>query len=269
MSEFMCESSIDYSTIQGETVLPFIISLDEEKSNLYPSEGEYQTFCYDILGTGRDSSRYKDLSHFLFGVCNRMTQSDIATITVVIDDEPQTINWGKNVEFKNSEKPDMPTGCVGLKFDFPLDKVSGEMEVCIALYKTYEVGPMNVCLFGGNYTATGLKICGPSCGVTPKDSCNHVFHQTETVSVPVEVTPYAVTGTTRVTCCGNPVIRTGAQSVITQCPLCKEACTFSISQNISIEIPISFGADVAIGDAIIQCGTVSESENDCGCNCGN
>lgn len=57
------------------------------------------------------------------------------------------------------------------------------MQVCITLAKKYPVGPVNVCVYGGNVTATGLAICGPVCGDLP--SCESTFYQTETVCVPV------------------------------------------------------------------------------------
>ena len=251
-----CNLQIDYSRVSGKKILPFLISLNLEESILTPTETEYQKLCYDITGIGDDKSQYADLSHLLFGICPSIREEDIVDLTVSINDDPQTILWGENVEIKTSEHPDPPTGCIGLKLDFPLNKISGHMKVCISLRTAYPVGPVNVCLFGGNTTATGLSICGPSCG--PTESCESVFYQKESICVPVTVTPYATPGTATATCCGTPVIRPGAT-----CEHKQTSCTFTITQNLCIEIPISFGAAIETGTASVQCGTVSEEPCDC------
>lgn len=252
----ICLDQVDYSAVLGEKILPFIVSLNLEKSVLYPEEGAYQKFCYDIKGVGADTSRYADLSHFLLGICSDIAQEEIAEITVSINEDPQTVIWGENVEIKTEENPDHPTGCVGLKFDFPLNKQIGFMEVCISLRTVYPVGPVNVCLYGGGTTAAGLEICGPSCG--GNESCESVFYQEETVCVPVKVTPYAKAGTATARCCGEPIVRTGSR-----CQESQTSCSFTITQKLCVEIPISFGAAIETGAASIQCGEVSEEECDC------
>lgn len=252
----ICNQQVDYSTIPGDRILPFVFSLNMDDSILYPSEGEYQRFCYDIIGVGQDTSQYADLSHFLFGICNTITQDDIIKITVSINGDSKKVIWGNNIEIKTAEKPDNPTGCIGLKFDFPLDKSSGVMKVCISLRTPYNIGPMNVCLYGGRTTATGLNICGPVCG--RDESCESVFYQKETICVPVKVTPFAKPGTAKATCCGEPVVKSG-----TQCSGNQISCSFMITQSLCIEIPISFGAVIETGTAVVQCGTVSETECDC------
>lgn len=251
-----CSYQADYSQVMGDRVLPFVFTLDLEKSILFPEEGQKQKFCYDIEGVGQDSSEYADLSHFLLRICGSIVQSDIAEISVVIDGKEQTVVWGENVEIKTPEKPDNPTGCAGLKFDFPLDKVDGHMQACITMAQTYTVGPVNVCVFGGNTTATGLTICGPACGGI--EPCESVFYQKETVCVPVTVTPFANPGTAKATCCGEAVVTTGGQ-----CSGSRKSCSFTITQSLCIEIPISFGAVIETGDAVVQCGGVSEEPCDC------
>lgn len=252
----VCNYQVDYSVIPGDRILPFIFSLNMNDSILYPSEGEYQKFCYDIIAVGQDTSQYADLSHFLLGICDTITQNDIVEITVSINGKPQTVVWGDNVEIKTEEKPDNPTKCSGLKFDFPLDKQMGVMQVCLSLRMPYRIGPVNVCLYGGRATATGLAICGPACnGMNP---CDSVFYQKETVCVPVKVTPYAKPGTAKATCCGDPIVKTGSP-----CSGNPTSCSFTITQNLCVEIPISFGAVVETGTATVQCGVVSETECDC------
>lgn len=255
-TKVMCVNSIDYSQVEGNRILPFRFTLNLEESVLYPNAGEKQKFCYEIEGVGQDNSRFADLSHFLFGICETITREDIADITVVVDGEQKMVIWGENVEIKTSEHPDNPTGCVGLKFDFPLDKVDGVMQVCITLNHNFAVGAMNVCVFGGNTTATGLMICGPVCG--GEMPCETTFFQNETVCVPVTVTPFATPGMAKANCCGKPMVNPG-----NQCQGNQTSCSFTIKQRLCIEIPISFGAVIETGKAVVQCGEVSEMPCDC------
>ncbi|MDY5649189.1 MAG: hypothetical protein SPF84_10565 [Lachnospiraceae bacterium] len=252
----VCSNVVDYSSVSGSRILPFRFMLDEETSILSPAAGEYQRFCYDVEGVGQDTSQYADLSHFLLGICPQITREDIREVTVVIDGMPQQVVWGENVEIKTEEKPDPPTGCAGLKINFPLDKVDGEMQVCITMQRPYAVGKANVCVFGGNVTATGLSICGPVCG--EEEACSSVFYQTETVCVPVRVTPVATPGDAKARCCGSPEVRTE-----TGCSGGSPSCMFTIKQKLCIEIPISFGAVIETGQATVQCGGVSEEGCDC------
>ena len=123
------------------------------------------------------------------------------------------------------------------------------MQVCFSLVRPYAVGPVNLCLFGGGQTTSGLTICGPSCGST--ESCESTFYQKETVCVPVTVSPFAHPGTARTICCGDPVIHTDPQ-----CPGSKTSCTFTVTQSLCIQIPIAFGA-------VIETGEASETPCDC------
>lgn len=252
----VCSNVVDYSKSSGERILPFIFTLNTEKSILVPGSGENQRFCYDVEGVGEDKPKFADLSHFLLGICKDIKEEDLLSVTVVIDGVEQKVEIGENVEIKTEEKPDPPTGCVGLKFDFGLDKVDGEMEVCFTLARTFAVGPVNVCVFGGNVTDTGLLICGPVCGEEP--ACDTVFFQKENVCVPVTVTPFATPGEITVTCCSRPVVRPGSM-----CSKGEKSCTFTVTQQLCIEVPISFGADVKTGEATVQCGEVTETPCDC------
>lgn len=252
----MCVNSVDYSQVEGDRILPFQFTLNLEDSVLYPTAGEKQKFCYDVEGVGEDTAKFADLSHFLLGICSNITREDIASVTVVIDGVPQDVVFGENVEIKTAEHPDNPTGCIGLKFDFPLDKVDGTMQVCFTLNRVFAIGPVNVCVFGGNTTATGLSICGPACnGEVP---CESTFFQNETVCVPVTVTPFATPGTAKATCCGSPVIDPDGR-----CTGTRKSCSFTITQRLCIEIPIAFGAVIETGSAVVQCGDVTETPCDC------
>lgn len=252
-----CDYKADYSSYPGYEILPFVFTLNKEESVLYPRQGEHQKFCYDIVSVGKDSSKYKDLSSFILGICDQIRQRDIAEVKVIKDGIAQKVVWGQNIDIKTPQQPDVPTGCCGLKFKFSLKKRLGKMKVCISLHRPYRIGPVNVCLAGDDAVATGLSICGPVCGGGDA-SCDYLFEQLETVSMPVKVEPFAEQGMPTVVCCGNPVIRPD-----TCCCACSNKCSFTISQQVCVRIPISFGATVETGPAAIQCGTVFPAE----CNC--
>lgn len=253
-----CSKTADYSQVMGNPILPFLFTLNEADSVLNPAEGQNQKFCYDVEGVGQNTSKYADLSHFLLGICKDIAREDIVSVTVVIDGVSKEVIWGENVEIKTEEHPDPTTGCVGIKFDFPLNKVTGEMQVCITLAKTYAVGPVTVCVKGGTTFANNLTICGPVCGGVP--SCESTFFQKETVCVPVTVTPFANSKNATARCCGNPVV-----TKQDACPKGEKACTFTVTQPLCIEISIEFGADIDTGTASVVCGEVSET----GCDCSN
>ncbi len=245
-----CNLKIDYSAVQGERILPFQISLNLVDSTLSPSVGENQRFCYDIAAVGEDVPLYADLSHMVFGICDLIPAEEIANISVVINDLPQEVVFGEggNVELRTAQKPDPPTGCAGLKFDFPLDKVNGVMHICFELTVAREVAAIDVCLFGGNTTAEGLKICGPGCE-KQGGGCPVMGYQCSTVCVPVTVTPYAHVGTPITSCCGEPVVAKGDI-----CPRNGGVCRFTISQQICVAVPVEFGAQAVAGTPIVMCG---------------
>ena len=133
-----CSGTADYSKVTGDRILPFLFVLNEADSVLNPVED--------------------DLSHFVLGICKDISSENIAAISVIINGVTQDVVLGENVEILTEENPDPTTECAGIKFDFPLDKVEGEMQVCITFTQTYPVGPVNVCVFGGNTVATGLTM---------------------------------------------------------------------------------------------------------------
>lgn len=255
--KIVCSNTVDYSDTPGDRILPFVFTLNTEDSILNPEEGQFQTFCYDVDGVGEDTSEFADLSHFVLGICPELTQEDFVSVTVVIDGVEQEVVWGENVEIKTAENPDPPTGCVGLKIDFPLDKVDGMMQVCFALAEERAIGPVNVCVFGGNVTVTGQSICGPVCEA-PDEGCTSTFYQEATVCVPVRVRPFATAGDATATCCGTPVVSSDGS-----CSGSRNGCGFTVTQRLCIEIPITFGADVETGAALTQCGGVTTT----GCSC--
>ena len=162
-----CNLEIDYSLVAADKILPFQISLNLTDSILEPAPNQNQKFCYDIIGVGQDNSDFADLSHSVFSICDEIPKEQIANVTVVIDGVPQEVIFepGGNVELKTPLNPDPPTGCAGLKFDFPLDKVIGTMQLCFELTITRAIDGIEVCLFGAGETVKGLYICGPNCDI--------------------------------------------------------------------------------------------------------
>lgn len=253
----MCNFEIDYSTVIGDRILPFVITLDLANSVLSPAAGQNQKFCYDVEAVGADNSRFADLSHLVLGICDQIPEDQIKNITVIINGVEQDVEFGEggNVELKTPEHPDPPTGCTGLKFDFPLNKVTGTMKFCFELTVPRVVGGIDLCLFGGGVTAQGLEICGPTC--EQQGSCPVVGYQRSTVCVPVTVTPFATVGTPVATCCGDPIVTAGDT-----CVRGKSTCSFTIRQQLCVAVPVQFGARAEAGMPTVTCNEVS-SDNIC------
>ncbi|WP_326908589.1 hypothetical protein [Sedimentibacter sp. MB31-C6] len=234
-----CENIADYT----ETSIPVTVELDLVNSILTPGPGEFQRFCYIVTQVEEPIA----LSHWLLGICPDITEEDLGEVTVFINNVEQDVVIGENVQIRTEENPDPPTGCVGLKFDFALEEENDVMTVCFELTTTYQIGPNNVCLSGGGETETGLNVCGPVCGTV--ELCETTVFQTIGTCVPVTVTPFAEVGDIDVTCLGDatvsntPCIDTGVTS-----------CTFYVSQNLCVEVPVSFGALGEPGETIVTCG---------------
>lgn len=81
-------------------------------------------------------------------------------------------------------------------------------------------------------------------------TCSAVGYQSVGVCVPVTVTPFAHAEPTKTTCCGVPIVTPGE----TVCSGKKnDVCTFTISQSICVEVPVSFGASAKVGDTYVDC----------------
>lgn len=243
-----CSTFINYADVPGERILPFTITLDLERSILQPDAGENQRFCYRIDGIGQNIPSQADLSHILFGICHEIPITQLANITVTRNGSAETVIIGQNVELKTEAKPDPPTGCAGLKFDFGLNKQNGTMLVCFELLTPYPVADIAVCLYGGGVTANSLTICGPAC--QQETQCPATTEQELSVCVPVTVTPYAVVGTTVTRCVGTPIVRPG----VSVCPgVVNGSCQFTISQRLSVSVPVRFGARAVPGEHSVEC----------------
>lgn len=238
----ICNEMINYGTVMvNGRIAPFIIS-----STITILPNGNQQFCYTLTATGEDTNDFVDLSHFVFSICPNIMEDDLLNVTVVINGMMQTIG-PDDVEVFTPPAVDPPTGCPGLKFDFPLDKTPpNTMTVCFELANPVEVGPVEVCLFGGNITFSGLSICGPVCGEV--EICETTVFQTLDVCVPITITPETIVGPIDVRCCGPAMVS------LTPCPMEGEPnCVFFVRQRLCAEVPIRFSAIGDDGDPVVTC----------------
>lgn len=93
-------------------------------------------------------------------------------------------------------------------------------------------------------------------------NCPAIGYQATTVCVPVTVIPYAKAGATVTKCCGNATVISGKQV----CSGVKNGiCSFTMSQNLCIAVPVDFGANAMVGEAYIDCKGASAEDicSDC------
>lgn len=263
-----CNLKVDYSTVTVGRILPFQFELDVLASNLEPSPGENQRFCYKVTGVGADNSTFADLSHFVFGICEGIREDQLKNVSVIIDGVPQTIVIGDNVEIFNPPATDPPTGCSGLKFDFGLDKVDGKMTLCFELNKVYPIGSTEICVFGAGQTKRGLNICGPICNGEPvEETCPATAYVPISVCSPVTVTPFTNVLPTTTFCCGPPRVTNGT----TPCGGVENgSVNFTITQDICVKVPIEIGAISEVGNPFINAGDATPEDicTDCGVTSG-
>ena len=94
-------------------------------------------------------------------------------------------------------------------------------------------------------------------------TCPAIGYQSASICVPVTVTPFAKAGTTITKCCGNAVVTPGK----VPCEGIKNgACSFTISQDICVAVPVEFGAVATVGETFVNCNDAS-SDDIC-TNCG-
>ena len=88
-------------------------------------------------------------------------------------------------------------------------------------------------------------------------TCPSVGYQSASICVPVTVTPFAQAGATLTKCCGAATVTPG----ITPCSGLKNgACSFTISQDICVAVPVEFGAVATVGDTFVSCNGASEMD---------
>ncbi|MEL7646498.1 MAG: hypothetical protein AAGU76_00310 [Sedimentibacter sp.] len=239
-----CVNTADYT----DTSIPVTIELI---SITPPGPDQLQTFCYTVTQVEEPTA----LSHWVLGICPTLTEEDLGEVTVTINGEEQNVVIGDNVEIFNPPATDPGGACSGIKFDFGLEEAGDTMTVCFELLTPQQVGPNLVCVTGGGQTLSSEFICGPVCA--EGEQCETTVFQTMEVCVPVTVTPFADTGTVDVTCCGEATVSAEP------CPAGEPSCTFYVTQNICVEVPVFFRATGNAGTATATCGDLSTEGCDC------
>lgn len=80
--------------------------------------------------------------------------------------------------------------------------------------------------------------------------CPAVGYQHVSVSVPVAVIPYAKVDRIKIHCGDSVAVKQGE----THCKGKKDGiCCLTLSQTFCVEIPVSFGAAVEMGDTFVEC----------------
>lgn len=88
-------------------------------------------------------------------------------------------------------------------------------------------------------------------------TCPAIGYQSASMCVPVTITPYAQTGATITKCCGNPVVTPGRISCTGER---NGNCSFTISQDICVAVPVAFGAVASVGDTFVTCNGASSDD---------
>ena len=74
-------------------------------------------------------------------------------------------------------------------------------------------------------------------------TCEKIVHQKSKVSLPISIEPFVVSGKIKARCCGNPRISIE----------CRDNCSYVITQEICIDIPLKFGVSAELKDKFIEC----------------
>lgn len=84
---------------------------------------------------------------------------------------------------------------------------------------------------------------------TPAE-CPALVHETVCVQAQVTINPLVTVGTIESICVGGPVIGTCPGT-----PSLTNSCTFTVSQNICVQVPLTFSATATAEPTGIVCGT--------------
>jgi hypothetical protein len=81
----------------------------------------------------------------------------------------------------------------------------------------------------------------PDCG---GEVCKRVITQKADVSVPISISPTASVGQIQTECLGEPQIKKSQ---------CKDTCVITVTQTISVKIPISYKVETKLGEKEVTC----------------
>lgn len=255
-----CNLLADYSQVDSDPILPFLITLNLTDSRLTPGAGQNQRFCYDVTGIGLPGGDYADLTRIVLGICEDIAAEDITSIAVAINGAPQEVEFGPegNVRLFTADDPEPESGASGLAFYFPLPREDSQMQLCFELSEPYPIGAMGLALSGGGLTLDSLDICGPVCS-QPEEPVT-AYYSAE-ICAPVSVTPFAMAGEPLVTPCGEPEISLGQN-----CGRPGQDCGFTVRQRLCVAVPLQFGAEAVAGETSSRCLAAGGEEvcEDCG-----
>ena len=97
----------------------------------------------------------------------------------------------------------------------------------------------------------------------PSEGCTAFTYQSASVSVPITVKPKLSTGSINTFCCGEPSISPSPYKIV--CSSKTGNCSFVLTQNICIEIPIEISTEALTGCPTIEClDTSGKSCEECG-----
>jgi len=91
-------------------------------------------------------------------------------------------------------------------------------------------------------------------------TCPAIGYQSVSVCLPVEIEPFAQAGAAKVSCFGEPIIKSGCKSCKGKR---KGTCSFTISQTICVEVPVVFGATANVGETFVDCDDSKHWDDDC------
>lgn len=219
------------------TILPFVIELDAENSNLYPINDENQRFCYSVNGIGTENSKFEDLDHLVLGIGDQIVENEITNISVRIDGVEHDVGLDRKSEYP------------GLIVDTNLDKTHGKMCFSFELTHPYPIGRNKVYLVGKNAVVNEASTYGPV-SQELQDRYVHAY-QNASVYIPVEVNPRADSGEIKTSCCGEPTVAFfGDRHNGKYC--------FTIIQPICVEVPLELSAEALLGNLHVTCGEETE-----------
>ncbi|MFA7215101.1 MAG: hypothetical protein WC187_03530 [Bacillota bacterium] len=94
------------------------------------------------------------------------------------------------------------------------------------------------------------------------ETCVGVGYQPLSVCVPVTVSPFAIEGTSTTFCCGDPVVTPGPAV----CEGVEDGiCEFTMTQDLCVRVPVTFGATSLVGSTFVQCGDATDEDVCTGC----
>lgn len=236
-------TEVDYSLVEGNPILSFLIVLDETESILDPKPGERQRFCYSVSGVGWDDPLYADLEELAFLFDGAVPKDQFANLYVTVDELDQNLLFGDDghIAWEDQTNDIEVLGSI-LRLWFELGKVDGEMDLGFELTEPRPLGSVFIRLTGGGANRQDLAICGPSfqsikseekIDEEQKDeeqSDTVVAIQESTISVPLTIVPSVHLG---------------------------EASTQSCGLQICVTVPMEFGATAIIGEPEVKAGQAS------------